>query len=247
MKAKKRLDVLMVEKNLAQSRNIAKALIMSGNVLVNGVRAVKSGEMLSEDDVITIIEKPQFVSRGGLKLALTIKQMMPIEIEGRICIDIGASTGGFTDFLLQNSAQMVYAVDVGRGLLAERLKKDPRVKVLDKTNARYINTINFSPSPTLATIDVSFISLKLIIPPLLEIMSTPREVVALLKPQFEAERKFIRKGGVVRNGEVINRIIENMTSFIVNLNCKLLQIVPSTIKGPKGNQEYFIHFNKIEK
>jgi len=244
MKEKKRLDTFLLEKNLAPSKNIAQALIMAGRVLVNGIQAEKAGEMVSDDDVITIIESSQFVSRGGLKISNALKLMKPIKIERRICIDIGASTGGFTDYLLQNGASLIYAVDVGKGLLADKLKKDERVKIYDRTNARHINKINFSPPPTLATIDVSFISLKLILSPLLDIMAPPGEVIALIKPQFEARRKFVQKGGVVRDEKVICEVIDNIKKFVENLGYKVLDIVPSPIKGPKGNQEYFIHFIK---
>ncbi|HEC79998.1 MAG: TlyA family rRNA (cytidine-2'-O)-methyltransferase [Candidatus Coatesbacteria bacterium] len=241
MRETERLDKTLVKRGLVNTRSIAQAMIMAGRVVVNGSVVNKAGHHVSGSEKIEIIEPTPYVSRGGLKIEGAFNKIDSIKIENKVCIDIGASTGGFTDFLLKQGASLIYAVDVGKGLLSEKLMGNERIVVLDNTNARYIDRLTFEPQPTLATIDVSFISLKLIIPPLLRIMSKPADIIALIKPQFEADRKYVKKG-VVRDKQVIESVVKKIENFIIELGCEVRNIVPSTLKGPKGNQEYFVCF-----
>ena len=235
---KERLDVLMVQKNLAQSREKAKALIMAGIVYVNGQKEDKAGTSFEDTAVIEVRGSTlPYVSRGGLKLEKAMKHF-PIDLKGKIAADIGASTGGFTDCMLQNGAAKVYAVDVGYGQLAWSLRSDDRVVVLERTNARYLSHNEIPDVLDFASIDVSFISLKLILPALRQLMSEDGEVVALIKPQFEAGREKVGKKGVVRDPAVHLEVLEHFTQHAAEAGFTVKGIDFSPIRGPEGNIEY---------
>jgi 23S rRNA (cytidine1920-2'-O)/16S rRNA (cytidine1409-2'-O)-methyltransferase len=237
---KKRLDVLLVEKGLASSRQRARALIMAGKVLVDTLRVDKTGTQIHIDSEITI--KGQvlpYVSRGGIKLAAAIKEM-EISVLNCTCMDVGASTGGFTDCLLQNGAAKVYAVDVGYGQLAWKLRQDRRVVVIERTNVRHMSESAIAEPVDLVTIDASFISLKIVVPAVLKFMSPNAKVLALIKPQFEAGKGRVGKGGVVRDEQMRQEIIADLTQYFKSLNLQCGPVIPSPILGPKGNHEYII-------
>ena len=238
---KKRLDVIMVEQNLAASRERAKALIMAGEVTVSGKTVTKAGEMVLPDSEILVKETCPYVSRGGWKLEKAMA-CFPIQLSGKVCADIGASTGGFTDCMLQNGARMVYAVDVGYGQLDWKLRNDPRVVVMERTNARFMEENTFSEAPEFASVDVSFISLKLILPAMRR--AGIREAVTLIKPQFEAGREKVGKKGVVRDPSVHEEVISNVFSYAEAESFGLNGLTFSPIKGPNGNIEYLAHFIK---
>lgn len=238
---KKRLDVIMVEQNLAASRERAKALIMAGEVMVSGKTVTKAGEMVAPDSEILVKETCPYVSRGGWKLEKAMASF-PIQLSGKVCADIGASTGGFTDCMLQNGARMVYAVDVGYGQLDWKLRNDPRVVVMERTNARFMEENTFSITPEFASVDVSFISLKLILPAMRR--AGLREAVTLIKPQFEAGREKVGKKGVVRDPAVHEEVISNVLSYAEAESFGLNGLTFSPIKGPNGNIEYLAHFIK---
>ncbi|MBQ1821283.1 MAG: TlyA family RNA methyltransferase [Clostridia bacterium] len=240
-----RLDVEMVSRGLCPSREKARALILAGEVRVNGVRAEKAGQEIAPDAEVTVVEDAiPFVSRGGLKLDKAVKTF-PINLRGRVCADIGASTGGFTDVMLKNGANHVYAIDVGYGQLDWSLRNDPRVTVMERTNARFMTPEWFREPITFASIDVSFISLRLILPPLFDSLSDTGEVVALIKPQFEAGRSEIGKNGVVRDAAVHERVIRDMLSFADGTGFSVLGLSFSPITGPKGNIEYLLYMQKV--
>ena len=210
---KVRLDVEMVNRSLCPSREKARALILAGEVRVNGMRAEKAGQEVAVDAEITVVEDAiPFVSRGGLKLDKAI-HTFPIDLTDRVCADIGASTGGFTDVMLKNGAKHVYSIDVGYGQLDWSLRNDPRVTVMERTNARFMEPSWFPEPISFASIDVSFISLRLILPPLFACLPEGGETVALIKPQFEAGRSEIGKNGVVRDAEVHKRVIREIAAF----------------------------------
>lgn len=235
---KERLDVLLVSQGLAASREKAKAIIMSGNVLVNGQREDKAGTMIDVKAEITVKGgQLKYVSRGGLKLEKAMSHF-DLTLEGRVCMDVGASTGGFTDCMLQNGAAKVYAVDVGYGQLAWSLRSDERVVVLERTNARYLSHNEIPDVLDFASIDVSFISLKLILPALRQLMSEDGEVVALIKPQFEAGREKVGKKGVVRDPAVHLEVLEHFTQHAAEAGFTVKGIDFSPIRGPEGNIEY---------
>lgn len=241
---KVRLDQLLVEKGIFLSRERAKAAIMSGKVFVSDKRVDKAGEKVPEDAVIEYKgEEMPYVSRGGYKLEKAMNSF-PIDLTGKICMDVGASTGGFTDCMLQNGAIKVYSVDVGYGQLAWKLRIDPRVVCMERTNIRYVTNEEVTDKIDFSSIDVSFISLTKVIPAILELLSDSGEVVALIKPQFEAGREKVGKKGVVREEsthiEVINKIVDFLNSQ--ELTIKGLDYSP--IKGPEGNIEYLIYFTK---
>ena len=238
-----RLDRLLYEKSLVESREKAKALIMQGSVTVNGNVVDKAGTLVDVNASLNIENKMPFVSRGGLKLDHAISEFH-ISADGLIAMDIGASTGGFTDCLLQQGSKKVYAVDVGYGQLHWKLRNDERVVILEKTNIRHLSKDDIQDEIDLITIDVSFISLTKVIPKALEFLKPSGEVIALIKPQFEAGRKDVGKGGVVRDEkkreEVVNRI---------KGECKIIGLIvegvtESPIKGPKGNIEYLIYLKR---
>jgi 23S rRNA (cytidine1920-2'-O)/16S rRNA (cytidine1409-2'-O)-methyltransferase len=241
---KERLDKLMVEKGLVPSREKAQALIMIGGVKVNGQVMRKPGQKIREDALIEILQPPcPYVSRGGVKLEGAIKGF-GINVEGKVCLDVGASTGGFTDCLLQHGAKRVYAVDVGWGQLHWKLRNDPRVICLEKKNIRYLPKEEIPEEVDLVTIDTSFISLKLVIPAVLKFLKEKAEILALIKPQFEVGKGEVGKGGVVRDPEKHKRVIEEIRIFSQNLGLHPVGVIESPILGPKGNKEFFIYLIK---
>ncbi len=235
--AKIRLDQLLVQRSLVESRERAQRLIMAGEVLVNDRVADKPGLQIAADAAIRIKEPLPYVSRGGLKLAAALDRF-PIPIEHAICADVGASTGGFTDCLLQRGAAKVYAIDVGYGQLDWKLRSDPRVVVMDRTNARYVESL---PEPIgLAVIDASFISLRLILPAVLKWLQIQAHIVALIKPQFEAGRDRLGKGGVVRDLQVHADVLRSIVQSAQALGCSPIDLIRSPITGPAGNVEFLI-------
>lgn len=241
---KQRLDVLLVNRNLAESREKAKAIIMSGNVFVDGQREDKAGSTFSEDVTIEVKGNPlKYVSRGGLKLEKAIEEY-GISLEGKICMDIGSSTGGFTDCMLQNGAAKVYAVDVGTNQLAWKLRQDERVVTMEKTNIRYLTPDQIDDKIAFASIDVSFISLTMVLSPVWELLAPKAEVVCLIKPQFEAGRDKVGKKGVVRDKEVHVEVIDKVSLYARSLGFECINLDYSPIKGPEGNIEYLLHLKK---
>ena len=244
---KTRLDVEMTSRGLAPSREKARALIMAGEVTVNGKKADKAGFEVKPGDDIAVLSNPiPFVSRGGLKLDKAIRAF-DISLTGKKCADIGASTGGFTDCMLQNGADHVYAVDVGYGQLDWKLRSDPRVTVMERTNARYMVPEWYAYPLDFASIDVSFISLKLILPPLFACLKEGAQVVALIKPQFEAERSEIGKKGVVKDPKVHIRVCQMIMQFAYTTGFCVSGLSFSPIKGPEGNIEFLIFLKKSDK
>ena len=235
-----RLDKLLFEKKLAPTRQKAQALIGAGQVLVNNRLADKAGAMVEDSCIIEVKESCPFVSRGGYKLEAGL-QFFDINPAGLICLDVGASTGGFTDCLLQHGALKVYSVDVGYGQLAWELRQDPRIVVMERTNARYLTKENFAEPIDLAVIDASFISLKLLIPPLLPFFRENISILALIKPQFEVGRGKVGKGGVVRDPALHQEVIDEIIDFCTTLELKSCGVTPSPILGPKGNKEFLVH------
>jgi len=236
--AKQRLDVLLTQLGLVESRQKAQALIMAGQVYVDGIKVSKAGNPTDENAKVEVRgEMLRYVSRGGLKLEKAMKTF-PIDLTGRICADIGASTGGFTDCMLQNGASKVYAVDVGYGQLAWSLRSDPRVVCLERTNARYLTHEQIPETVSFASIDVSFISLKLILPPLRALMDEGSQVVSLIKPQFEAGREHVGKKGVVRDPKVHLEVLEQFLRHADESGFTVKGITFSPIRGPEGNIEY---------
>ena len=246
MSNKTRLDVLLVERGLQESRQKAQATIMAGLVYVAGQKVDKPGTNVANDAEIEVRGKAlRYVSRGGLKLEKAM-QTWPITLEGKICADIGASTGGFTDCMLQNGAEKVYAVDVGYGQLDWKLRNDARVVCLERTNARYLSHKEISDTLNFASIDVSFISLKLIFPALYELLAEGGEVACLIKPQFEAGREKVGKKGVVRDPAVHLEVLENFLLFAKENHFTILGITYSPIRGPEGNIEYLGYLRKSD-
>lgn len=240
MSSRQRLDKLMVERGLAPSREKAQALIMAGQVVVGDHAAEKAGQqVLPEVDIRIKGELLPYVSRGGLKLARGLEQF-GVDPSGRVAIDVGASTGGFTDCLLQHGAARVYAVDVGYGQLAWKLREDPRVVVLEKTNIRHLQPDQLDPLPDLAVIDASFISLNLVLPPTLALLARPAEVVALVKPQFEVGKGAVGKGGIVRDPKLHDEVLRKMQALATELGAELLGICDSPITGADGNREFLM-------
>ena len=238
MSKKARLDVLLVERGLQESRQKAQATIMSGLVFVNGQRVDKPGAPVDPEAAIEVRGTAQrYVSRGGLKLEKAMAAW-PIGLEGKICMDVGASTGGFTDCMLQNGAAKVYAIDVGYGQLAWKLRSDARVVCLERTNARYLTHQQVPEEPDFASVDVSFISLKLILPAVAGVLREGGEVVSLIKPQFEAGREQVGKNGVVRSGAVHQEVLERFLAYAQESGFAVLDLSYSPIRGPEGNIEY---------
>ncbi len=244
---KKRLDVLLMQNGLCDSRERAKSTIMAGLVTVNGVRADKPGSFYPEDAVIELKENINpYVSRGGLKLDKAIKHF-GIDLTGKKAIDVGASTGGFTDCMLKNGAEFVVAIDVGYGQLAWSLRNDERVKNLERTNIRYVKPSDINMVADFATIDVSFISLTKVLPPVKDLLNQERgEVLCLIKPQFEAGREKVGKHGVVRNIGVHKEVVEEVVKFALNIDFRLKGLIYSPIKGPEGNIEYLCYLSLSE-
>ncbi|MDZ4785213.1 MAG: TlyA family RNA methyltransferase [bacterium] len=241
--SKKRLDQLLIERGLALDLDKACKMIMAGEVLVDESRDQKPGTLVSEKSSIRLIEKGQFVSRGGDKLQAAIDYFV-INILGQVAIDIGSSTGGFTDCLLKNGVSKVYALDVGKNELDWSLRNDKRVVALDGVNARELDQfpkITFNPVPTFATIDVSFISLTLVLPPLLKLLSKGSQVLALIKPQFELPKEDILDGGVVKDPELHKKVCKTISDFSIEIGFSVKGIFESPVRGArKGNQEFFI-------
>ena len=236
--AKRRLDVALVELGLVESRQKAQAVIMAGEVYVNGQKAVKAGTPVGEDASLEVRGRAlRYVSRGGLKLEKAM-QLWPIPLEGRICADIGASTGGFTDCMLQNGAARVYAVDVGRNQLDWRLRTHPQVVCMERTNARYLTAEQIPQPLDFFSVDVSFISLNLILPALRPLMAEGGQGVCLVKPQFEAGREKVGKNGVVRDPEVHLEVLARFLDHAAQADFSVKDITFSPIKGPEGNIEY---------
>lgn len=240
---KQRLDLLLVEKDLAASREKAKAMIMSGVVFVNGQREDKAGSTFDERAAATIEIKGntlRYVSRGGLKLEKSVEQF-GFSLAQKTCMDVGASTGGFTDCMLQNGARKVFSIDVGRGQLDWKLRNNERVVCMEKTNMRYVTPADIGELVDFISIDVSFISLSKILPPVKACLKEGGEVVCLIKPQFEAGREKVGKKGVVRDSKVHEEVIEAVMDFAGGIGFSLLHLDYSPIKGPEGNIEYLLH------
>lgn len=242
---KERLDVLLVKQGLAESREKAKAVIMAGEVFVQGQREDKAGAMFDETKVQITVKGSalKYVSRGGLKLEKAMAEF-PIVLTDKVCMDIGASTGGFTDCMLQNGARKVYSVDVGHGQLAWKLRQDERVVCMEKTNFRYLTREQIADDLDFASVDVSFISLTKILLPARRLLKTGGQMVCLIKPQFEAGREKVGKKGVVREKSVHREVIAKVMDFADLLQFEVLGLTWSPIKGPEGNIEYLIFLQK---
>ena len=241
---KQRLDVLLCQEDPSLSRSKAQSLIMEGVVYVNGQKETKSGSMFPEGCGIEIREnKLKYVSRGGLKLEKALNEF-GLDLKGRICMDIGSSTGGFTDCMLQNGAKKVYAVDVGKGQLDYKLRKDERVVVMEKTNIRYVKPEDMADTINFASIDVSFISLSLVVPVALTLLDDNKEMVMLIKPQFEAGKEKVGKKGVVRDSAVHEEVIEKIANLAIESGLEIKNLSYSPVKGPEGNIEYLIHVKR---
>ena len=242
MVAKKRLDVLLVERGLAESRAQAQRLIRAGEVRVADQISDKPGMRMATNAEITVQARPRFVGRGGEKLEAALAHF-ELDVGGMVAADVGASTGGFTDCLLQRGARRVYAIDVGYGQLAWRLRNDQRVVVMERTNARYLDEL--PELVDIVTADVSFISLRLILPAALRWLRPDGQVVALIKPQFEAGRREVRKGGVVRDPETHRRVLERILEAASELGLNLRGLMPSPLRGPAGNIEFLAWWSLV--
>jgi len=244
MAGKVRIDKLLVDRGLAGSRERARSLILAGRVLVGEQVVDKAGTSVAEDAELRLKgEDIPFVSRGGLKLDRAL-ECFALDVKGRVALDVGASTGGFTDCLLQHGAARVYAVDVGYGQLAWKLREDPRVVNLERTNIRALQSGCFEPLPDLAVIDASFISLDKVLPATLPLLATGAELLALIKPQFEVGRGEVGKRGVVRDPDKHREVIAKVELLAQGLSCRVLGVVESPILGPKGNREFLIHLQR---
>lgn len=240
-----RLDLLLVARGLAESREKAQRLVLAGEVLVDDAPAAKPGHEYPLDCDVRVRKQERFVGRGGLKLDEAFARFPLLSAEGKICVDVGASTGGFTDCLLQQGASKVFAVDVGKSQLHPRLAADPRVVVMDGRNARHLEPADFPDVPELAVADVSFISLRLVLPAIHAILRPGGEVVALVKPQFEAGRDEVSKGGVVRDPAIRQHVVDRIRSFGEStLGWLWLGVCPSPIQGPAGNVEFLSYWSK---
>lgn len=236
---KVRLDRLLMERGLAETRSKALGLVLSGSVMVNGKVITKAGTEVLDDAEILFKKDIPYVSRAGFKLEAAL-EAFHVDIQGKVAIDIGASTGGFTDTMLQKGAKRVYAVDVGHGQLHYKLRKDSRVVNIEGVNARTLDS-SFIPEPCdIATFDVSFISLKLVVPPVLKVLKRQGEIIALVKPQFEAGRAQVKKG-IVRNENIIAGVLNAIETSFCSMGLSVTGCIPSPIKGAKGNQEYLMH------
>lgn len=238
-----RLDLLAVRAGLAESREQAQRLIRAGQIMVGGERADKPGREYPSDAVLSLRSPPRFVSRGGEKLEEAFRHF-DLDVHGRICLDVGASTGGFTDVMLQRGAARVYAVDVGRGQLHPRLAGDPRVVTMDRFNARHLRPADLPEPPSFAAVDVSFISLRLILPPLFVVLTSPSETVTLIKPQFEAGRDRVGRGGVVRDERVREDVVRTVREFGEAAGFLWMGVCRSPLLGPAGNVEYLACWRK---
>ncbi|MFQ5812651.1 MAG: TlyA family RNA methyltransferase [Anaerolineae bacterium] len=238
---KKRLDVLLVERGLVESRERGKRLIMAGEVLVNGQVMDKPGMRVAGGADIRLRAKPPYVSRGGLKLEAALDSFA-VQVAGAVAADVGASTGGFTDCLLQRGASRVYAIDVGYGQLTWRLRQHPRVVVMERVNVRYLESL---PEPIdLATVDVSFISLELVLPSVMGWLEPAGDIIALIKPQFEAGRAEVGRGGVVKDPEVHRAVLGKILGWALDHGLAVRGLIASPLKGPAGNVEFLTHLSK---
>ncbi len=240
---KARLDKLLFDKGLTDSREKARALILGGNVLVNGVVVDKAGVLVKPDDVLELKSMMPYVSRGGLKLSHAVKHFN-LDVKDKIIMDVGASTGGFTDCLLQHGAAKIYAIDVGYGQFSWTLRTDEKIVLLERTNIRHLAHDLVFDDIDMAVIDVSFISLLKVIPKVMEFLKPSGEIIALIKPQFEAGRKDIGKGGVVREEGKRLEVVEKIRSAAETMGLYVIGTTTSPIKGPKGNVEYFIYLRQ---
>lgn len=241
---KERLDILLVEKGICNSRERAKTNIMAGLVFVDGHRVDKAGEKVNRDaEIIFKGEELKYVSRGGLKLEKAMNEFN-ISLDNKVCMDIGASTGGFTDCMLQNGATKVFSVDVGYGQFAWKLRVDERVVCMERTNIRYVTPEDIGDKLDFASIDVSFISLRTIMPAVKNLLKDNGEVVALIKPQFEAGRDKVGKKGVVREKSVHKEVVSNIANYLIENEFNIVGMSFSPIKGPEGNREYLVYFSK---
>ncbi len=238
--ARARIDRLLVDRGLVVGRELAARHIMAGEVVVDGKRVDKAGALVASDAAVELQGRAPYVSRGGEKLIHALETFQ-VKVAGRVCLDVGASTGGFTDCLLQRGAVRVYAVDVGTAQLDAKLRKDPRVVVMEQTNARALDPRIFGDQPTLAVIDVSFISLEKILPAVFGVLSPRGEVLALVKPQFEVGREAVGKGGVVRDSALHRAAVARLARFAVLRGWHVLGVTASPLRGPKGNREFFVH------
>jgi 23S rRNA (cytidine1920-2'-O)/16S rRNA (cytidine1409-2'-O)-methyltransferase len=244
MGKRKRLDKLLVERGLTASRDEGRRRILAGEVLVNDLPAGKPGSLVESSAVIQLRGKPApYVSRGGSKLEHALNHFQ-IDVAGKVALDVGASTGGFTDCLLCRGARFVFAVDVGYGQLSWKLRNDPRVAVLERSNIRYLEPDSLPAAPEIATIDVSFISLRLVFPRVMKLLVEDGSMVALIKPQFEVGKGKVGHGGVVRRPEEHLRVIEEIEQAAQDLGLRVCGVTESPLLGPKGNREFFIHLRK---
>jgi len=234
---KRRIDSLLVERELVESQAKAQALIMAGEVLVEGRAVTKSGTLIAEEAVITIATPPPFVGRGGLKLDYALDRFR-LDVSSKVIVDVGASTGGFTDCLLKREASRVYAVDVGYGQLDYRLRQDSRVVVMERVNARY--PITLPEKVALATIDVSFISVEKVIPPVAQLLKDDGYLLVLIKPQFEAKKGEVGRGGVIRQPTLHARVLGRFVTWVIGHSYRLKGLVASPVLGVSGNKEFFI-------
>ncbi|HYZ86994.1 MAG TPA: TlyA family RNA methyltransferase [Bryobacteraceae bacterium] len=237
--AKDRIDMLLVDRGLAETRQKAQALILSGNVFVDGQRVDKPGQTYRTDSEIQVQERPRYVSRGGLKLEAALSNFQ-IDVAGKVCVDIGSSTGGFTDCLLQHGASKVFAIDVGTGQLDWKLRNDPRVVVKEQVNARHLTREHVPEPCQIAVCDVSFISVKLILPTVVPLLVPDSEMVILVKPQFEVGREDVGRGGIVRDPALHQHVCQDIEGFVRDLgfNTRLME---SPILGAEGNREFLLH------
>ena len=244
---KERLDVLLVKRNLAASREKAKAIIMTGNVFVNGQREDKAGSTFKEDALIEVKGNPmKYVSRGGYKLEKAI-DLWQVPSQDKICMDVGSSTGGFTDCMLQNGAQKVYAIDVGTNQLAWKLRQDERVISMEKTNIRYVTREDIADFIDFFSVDVAFISLKKVLEPVKALLTQEGQGVCLVKPQFEAGREKVGKKGVVRDPRVHREVLEQIMQYVLSIGFEILELSFSPIKGPEGNIEYLLYIQNTDR
>jgi 23S rRNA (cytidine1920-2'-O)/16S rRNA (cytidine1409-2'-O)-methyltransferase len=247
VKAKRRLDALVVERGLAESRTRAQALILAGQVIVGDQRVDKPGALVAEDaDLRLKGEVLPYVSRGGLKLKAAIDRFA-LDVRGKVCADIGASTGGFTDCLLQEGAARVYAIDVGYGQLHEKLRSDPRVVSRERVNARYLGAGDIPEKVGVISVDVSFISLKQVLPPVLSKLEPGGLLIALVKPQFEVGREKVGKGGVVRDAQAREEAIRGIERFVEEAGLARLGVMDSPVSGPAGNVEALLVAQKASR
>jgi len=242
MKPRRRLDQLLVDRQLVETREKARALILSGSVLVNGQKADKAGHAVEMDAAIELLERPKYVSRGGIKLEAAL-ETFHIDVMGCVCLDVGSSTGGFTDCLLQHGAARVYAIDVGTAQLDWKLRNDPRVVVREQVNARYLSREHVREPVDVAVCDVSFISVTMILPVLPGLLTENGEIVILVKPQFELERRQVGKGGIVRDPQLHELACRRVADAVTGLGLRP-DVIPSPILGAEGNREFLLYAHR---